>query len=137
MRVPHFRRIGPERCEPDLCFPPYGPGIHEGSLFRKVLQSICWQVSSGQEVVVVGNIQPDQTVKGGTGWGAEFAKICNKPLLVFDQEQDGWYRWLNDAWVKVEEPVIEHTHFTATGTRFMEANGRKAISDLFARSFNR
>ena len=86
---------------------------------------------------VVGNIQPDQTVKGGTGWGAEFAKICNKPLLVFDQEQDGWYRWLNDAWVKVEEPVIEHTHFTATGTRFMEANGRKAISDLFARSFNR
>ena len=73
----------------------------------------------------------------GTGWGAEFAKICNKPLLVFDQEQDGWYRWLNDAWVKVEEPVIEHTHFTATGTRFMEANGRKAISDLFARSFNR
>ena len=130
-------------------------------LFRKVLQSICWQVSSGRdvevdasgrimlspevraavgidkEVVVVGNIQPDQTVKGGTGWGAEFAKICNKPLLVFDQDQDGWYRWLNDAWVKVEEPVIEHTHFTATGTRFMEANGRKAISDLFARSFNR
>ena len=26
---------------------------------------------------------------------------------------------------------------SATGTRFMEANGRKAISDLFARSFNR
>ena len=114
-----------------------GREFTKAPLFRKVLQSICWQVSSGQEVVVVGNIQPDQTVKGGTGWGAEFAKICNKPLLVFDQEQDGWYRWLNDAWVKVDEPVIEHTHFTATGTRFMEANGRKAISDLFARSFNR
>lgn len=91
-----------------------GREFTKAPLFRKVLQSICWQVSSGQEVVVVGNIQPDQTVKGGTGWGAEFAKICNKPLLVFDQEQDGWYRWLNDAWVKVEEPVIEHTHFTAT-----------------------
>lgn len=102
-----------------------GREFTKAPLFRKVLQSICWQVSSGQEVVVVGNIQPDQTVKGGTGWGAEFAKICNKPLLVFDQEQDGWYRWLNDAWVKVEEPVIEHTHFTATGTRFMEANGAK------------
>ena len=36
-------------------------------LFRKVLQSICWQVSSGQQVVVVGSIQPDNTVKGGTG----------------------------------------------------------------------
>ena len=70
-----------------------GREFTKAPLFRKVLQSICWQVSSGQEVVVVGNIQPDQTVKGGTGWGAEFAKICNKPLLVFDQEQDGWYRW--------------------------------------------
>ena len=26
-----------------------------------------------------------QTVRGGTGWGAEFAKLCNKPLFVFDQ----------------------------------------------------
>ena len=106
-------------------------------LFRKVLQSICWQVSSGQEVVVVGTIQPDGTVKGGTGWGAEFAKICNKPLLVFDQPQDAWFRWNGEAWVKEEDPVIEHTHFTATGTRFLEPNGRKAIVDLFARSFNR
>ena len=108
-----------------------GREFTKAPLFRKVLQSICWQVSSGQEVGVVGNIQPDHTVK------AEFAKICNKPLLVFDQDQDSWFRWINDVWTKVEEPVIEHSHFTATGTRFLEANGRKAISDLFARSFNR
>lgn len=75
---------------------------------------------------MVGSIQPDNTVKGGTGWGAEFAKICNKPLLVFDQEQDAWFRWSNDAWVREEEPVIQRTHFTATGTRFLEPNGRKA-----------
>ena len=31
---------------------------------------------------------PDDTVKGGTGWGAEFAKLCNKPLFVFDQDKD-------------------------------------------------
>ena len=85
----------------------------------------------------MGSIQPDNTVKGGTGWGAEFAKICNKPLLVFDQEQDAWFRWSNDAWTKEAEPVITHSHFTATGTRFLEPNGRKAISELFARSFNR
>ena len=106
-------------------------------LFRKVLQSICWQVSSGQEVVVVGNIQPDNTVKGGTGWGAEFAKICNKPLLVFDQDRDGWFAWEQDKWVPFADPIIRHSRFTATGTRFLEPNGRKAISDLFSRSFNR
>ena len=62
-------------------------------LFRKVLQSICWQISNGQEVFVVGEILPDNTVKGGTGWGAEFAKICNKPLWVFDQAQNSWFKW--------------------------------------------
>lgn len=106
-------------------------------LFRKVLQSICWQVSSGDEVQVVGAIQLDNTVKGGTGWGAEFAKICNKPLHVFDQPQNAWFFWNQDAWEKVENPVIEHTHFAATGTRFLENNGRIAIQDLFARSFSR
>ena len=101
------------------------------------MQSICWQVSSGDEVLVVGAIQLENTVKGGTGWGAEFAKICNKPLHVFDQPQNAWFFWNQDAWEKVENPVIEHTHFAATGTRFLENNGRIAIQDLFARSFSR
>ena len=106
-------------------------------LFRKVLQSICWQVSSGDQIVVIGAIQPDGTVKGGTGWGAEFAKICNKPLLVFDQGKNAWFDWRKDKWVQVENPVIEHAHFAATGTRFLEDNGRVAIQNLFARSFTR
>lgn len=103
-------------------------------LFRKVLQSICWQVSSGHEVFVVGSIQEDDTVKGGTGWGAEFAKICNKPLFVFDQERNGWFVWDKESWVPTA-PLITHTHFTATGTRFLEDTGRAAIEALFARSF--
>ncbi|MCR4666422.1 MAG: hypothetical protein K5657_03910 [Desulfovibrio sp.] len=106
-------------------------------LFRKVLQSICWQVTSGDQVVVVGAIQDDKTVKGGTGWGAEFAKICNKPLLVFDQPNNTWFTWTEDDWQKVLDPVITARHFTATGTRFLENNGRVAIQDIFARSFTR
>lgn len=107
-------------------------------LFRKILQSICWQVSSGSQVVVVGAIQPDGTVKGGTGWGAELAKICNKPLLVFDQVRDGWFVWDRESeWAPVENPVIGHAHFAATGTRFLEDNGREAVKELFQRSFSR
>lgn len=104
-------------------------------LFRKVLQSICWQVNSGHEVFVVGTIQEDGTVKGGTGWGAEFAKLCNKPLYVFGQMRNAWFFWDKTSWKEVENPVISHRHFTATGTRFLEDNGRKAIEDLFIRSF--
>ncbi len=60
--------------------------------FRKILQSIWYQINNGQEIYVVGVIQPDLTVRGGTGWGAEFAKLCNKPLFVFDQEKDALVR---------------------------------------------
>ena len=35
--------------------------------FRKILQSIWYQINNGQEIYVVGSIQPDQTVRGGTG----------------------------------------------------------------------
>jgi len=105
------------------------------AMFKKVLQCIWHQVNNGQEIYVVGTIQPDATVKGGTGWGAEFAKLCNKPLFVFDQDKDGWFRWNGEAFEKVAEPVVRHRHFTGTGTRFVKDNGRAAIQGLFDRSF--
>lgn len=105
-------------------------------MFRKILQTIWFQVNNGQEIYVIGTIQADDTVKGGTGWGAEFAKICNKPLFVFDQDRDGWFTWSKDHWTPcTDAPVITHAHFTGTGTRNLAENGAKAIEDLFARSF--
>jgi hypothetical protein len=103
-------------------------------LFRKVLQSICWQVSSAPEIFVVGEILPDETVKGGTGWGAEFSKICNKRLLVFDQEKNAWFLW-NAGWEKQSEVRVTQRCFTGTGTRFINENGKKAVAALFACSF--
>ena len=105
-------------------------------LFKKVLQSIWHQVNNGQEIYVVGKILDDDTVKGGTGWGAEFAKLCNKPLCVFDQDQDGWFRWSGESWDADAGPVISHAHFAGTGTRFLRPNGRDAIEALFQRSFS-
>jgi hypothetical protein len=104
-------------------------------LFKKVLQSIWHQVNNGQEIYVIGKILEDDTVKGGTGWGAEFAKICNKPLYVFDQGEDSWFQWTAGSWETNPGPVITHPHFAGTGTRFLEANGRAAITELFERSF--
>ena len=105
--------------------------------FRKILQTIWYQINSSQEVYVVGTIQDDNTVKGGTGWGAEFAKICNKPLYVFGQQRNGWFKWDKDSWQSVEPPVISHEHFCGTGTRYLQENGKKAIADLFERSFGK
>jgi len=92
-------------------------------------------IHKGQEIYVIGEILADKTVKGGTGWGAEFAKLCNKPLYVFDQKRNAWFKWSELDWAQCKEPVITHAHFTGTGTRFLEANGKKAITGLFERSF--
>jgi hypothetical protein len=105
---------------------------------RKVLQTLWYQVNSGQEIYVVGAILEDATVRGGTGWGAEFAKLCNKPLYVFDQEKDRWFKWADDQWQPFgssEGPTIAHSHFTGTGTRTLQANAKRAIEELFTRSF--
>jgi len=110
----------------------------DSPVFRKILQSIWHQINNGQEIYVVGRILKDNTVKGGTGWGAEFAKLCNKPLHVFDQERNAWFTWNEQNWAerkKGDEPTIGQSHFTGTGTRFLEESGRKAIEGLFRRSF--
>jgi hypothetical protein len=110
----------------------------EGPTIRKVLQTLWYQVNAGQEIYVVGTILADDTVRGGTGWGAEFAKLCNKPLHVFDQERDSWLKWTGNAWQALpppEAPVITHPHFTGTGTRRLLPNGRRAIQALYERSF--
>src|ERR687889_16344 len=102
---------------------------------RKVLQTLWYQVNSGQEIYVIGAILDDDTVRGGTGWAAEFAKLCNKPLYVFDQEKDSWFEWTAATWKKCDTPQITHPHFTGTGTRHIGDNGKKAIEELFTRSF--
>lgn len=107
---------------------------------RKVLQTLWYQVNNGQEIYVIGTILDDGTVRGGTGWGAEFGKLCNKPLAVFDQAKDGWFTWTDGEWRAHDSgsgPVITHPHFTGTGTRTLQANGLRAIEDLFARSFGK
>jgi len=103
---------------------------------KKVLQTIWHQVNHAQEIYVVGKVLDDGTVMGGTGWGAEFAKLCNKPLYVFDQERNQWLRWTGSEW-QPDEPTISHPHFAGTGTRYLRDSGAKAIEQLYARSFAR
>ncbi|TNE86605.1 MAG: hypothetical protein EP330_21190 [Deltaproteobacteria bacterium] len=106
----------------------------EGSLIRRVLQTLWHMVSRSQQVFVIGQIQEDGTVVGGTGWSVELARMWNKSLWVYDQDQTGWYRWDGESWVP-GTPLITSIHFTGTGTRYLTDEGRAAIRDLFARSF--
>ncbi len=105
-------------------------------MIRKVIQSIFHMVNNGHQVFTVGWIQEDNTVKGGTGWGVELAKLFNRPISVYDQDKKAWFSWDDNAW-KSDMPVITHKTFCGTGTRNLTDDAAKAIEDLFDRSFGK
>ena len=75
----------------------------------------------------------DDTVRGGTGWGA------NSPSCATSRSSFSIRRgWAGSAGLATpgqrrisdDPPVIAHPHFTGTGTRLLEHNGGGAIDDF-------
>ena len=106
---------------------------YETEKIRKVLQTIFHMVNSGHQVFVVGSIQEDDSVKGGTGWAVQLAKIFNRPLHVFDQPSEKWFTW-KDGWEE-DSPLIKYETFVGSGTRYLSDAGREAVEKLYADSF--
>lgn len=101
---------------------------------RKVLQAIFHVVNRGHQVLVIGTILDDNTVKGGTGWAVELAKLFNRPLNVFDQQRERWYLWQGGIWQE-DKPKITYDTLACSGTRNLTESGRKAIAELFREAF--
>lgn len=106
---------------------------YETDKIRKVLQTIFHMVNSGHQVFVIGTVQEDGSVKGGTGWAVELAKMFNRPLHVYDQPNKKWYTW-KEGWQE-DTPKIEYDTFVGSGTRYLSDAGREAIKKLFEDSF--
>ncbi len=106
---------------------------YETEKIRKVLQTIFHLVNSGYQVFVIGSIQEDGSVKGGTGWAVQLAKMFNRPLHVFDQPSGKWFTW-KEGWQE-DSPRIEYDTFVGSGTRYLNDAGRAAIEKLFEDSF--
>jgi hypothetical protein len=104
-------------------------------LVRNVLKTIWHQITNATMVFAVGVIQDDGTVRGGTGWGVELARLWKKPLFVYDQERRSWFRWGGRAWEMTQPPVISTEVFAGVGTQELTDEGRRAIAELFQRSF--
>ena len=105
-----------------------------GGLIRGVLQTLWHMVSRSRQVFVIGIIQQDGTVRGGTGWGVELARMWSRELWVFDLERGRWHRWEEPGWAP-GAPVIHTTHICGTGTRKLSQTGQQAIETLFQESF--
>jgi len=117
----------------EFVFQALGRRFANAQAIRRVIYSIFHIVTRGDELFVVGMIQPDNHVKGGTGWGVELAKLFNRPVHVFDQDKNGWFSWDGHEW-QSSEPKLPNRPFSATGTRNLSDAGRQAILELFERS---
>ena len=111
-----------------------GRTYHEADLIRRVIQSLYHMVNDAHQVFVVGQIQPDDTVKGGTGWAVELARLFNRPVWVYDQSRAEWFHWREGRWTP-DTPTIGERTFAGTGTRNLTDEGLAAIDALYRRSF--
>jgi len=118
----------------DIVSARMGRSFSRVNKIRKVLQSIFHMINNGYQIFVIGWILPDKTVKGGTGWGVELGKLFNRPIFVYEQDRKEWFSWIDNSWQKVT-PVISHKTFAGTGTRNLTEDAKKAMEDLFERSF--
>lgn len=107
---------------------------YETDKIRRVLQCIFHMVNRGHQVFVIGTILDDNSVKGGTGWAVELAKLFNRPLHVYDQGQKQWFTWKGGSWQE-DTPQITYDSFVGSGTRYLNAEGIAAIEQLFANSY--
>lgn len=104
-------------------------------LVRNVLKTIWHQITNATQVFAVGVIQDDNTVRGGTGWGVELARLWKKQLFVYDQERRSWFCWNGKAWEMTHPPQITCESFAGVGTQSLSDEGRRAITELYQRSF--
>jgi hypothetical protein len=112
------------------------------------------QVKYSEEIFAIGNIvktgdiskkgfkvtSSNESVDGGTGYAIQMAIDCQKTVYVFDQSKECWFKWsyILDQFIKLSgTPLILSENFAGIGTREITDAGKKAIEDVFIKTFDK
>lgn len=79
-----------------------------------------------------------QTVSGGTGYAVMMAINHLRDVYVFDQSKSKWFRWSysSNSFIELKEtPKIKTQNFAGIGTRELNEFGKRAIRELYERTF--
>lgn len=91
------------------------------------------QVKYSDAIFAIGTIK-NGIVSGGTGWAVQMAIDAGKPVFVFDQVKDAWFKYQNNQWIKTDTPTLTE-NFAGIGTREIGINGKHAIEEVYAKTF--
>ena len=73
-------------------------------------------------------------VQGGTGYAVGMAILHQKPVYVFDQEENQWFAWDGSQFNPIDTPTLT-LNFAGIGTRQINEVGKQAIRDVFEKTF--
>ncbi len=79
-----------------------------------------------------------QSIDGGTAYAFRMAINNNKPVYVFDQGSNSWFRWsyVSMSFIKTDTPIIDCLNFAGIGTRELSELGMDAIINVYKKTFN-
>ena len=75
-------------------------------------------------------------VQGGTGYAVAMAILHGKPVYVFDQERNKWFKNIDGKWSESDVPALTY-NFAGIGTRNLNENGKKAIEEVYSATINK
>ncbi len=110
--------------------------LHRRPEKYKSLLSRNWQqVANSEEIFAISSLANEKTVDGGTGWAVQMAIDAKKPVHVFDQERNQWFKYSyeNSKFEPSDTPILTKD-FAGIGTRELKENGKQAIKDVYTKT---
>ena len=90
------------------------------------------QVKNSEAIFAIGEIS-NNLVKGGTGWAVQMAIDAGKPVYVFDQNMNKWFKWDDRIFSETYIPTLTK-HFAGIGTRKITDVGNDAIREVYSKT---
>ena len=115
---------------------------------KKLLARDWYQVKNSSAIFAVGYILnpgeqgeriPNKTnkqiVDGGTGYAVEMSIQYKKPVFVFNQKDNKWYKWTFNQFREIDYIPKLTENFAGVGTRELTFEGESAIEELYTSNF--
>lgn len=102
--------------------------------YADAIFAVTTMLSVGSEMNY-GKLAKIRQGKGGTGYAMQMAINEGKPVYVYDQVRERWFKNINGVWSSSDIPTLTN-NFAGIGTREINEKGIQAIKDVYAKTFN-